>query len=492
MTKFISNLHETMSKTLKSIFNTKFLLIFSLVNVLLILLLCINSFNQSDDFGFIYNLKKVGVLQYCIDGYYGWDGRFLSLSGFFQGFCLLHLPPELVTFIWSLCLFISGFLIYNILNLDFGFEIKNKTTKKFAILFFGIILWLGSIIHLCETVYWATGGVYTFSLMIGVFWVFFFLKLQKGDSSIIYKLIFILFSFVASGLTYNLSVALITLSIIFLITDFLQKENKNLIFNVLIIIGLIFGLMFIILAPGNFIRISTSENSTYNNFSILYLIKNYFYVFAKYIFRSGIAILLSFMTALAFGYLLFSKSKITKIEFLLPKNKLQFATFLQNYKWLFAALSTIFPFITIPHSSAKRTIVFFMYFLILFIFSFVFELFTTNQKNQKNEKNQNSEKFAEKSENINKSNTFFGTVLIICLLFVSYNLILGFNLKKQIAERENLFKKSTNKTVHVKLINKNEIPPCYIFTDFSPNNDVKDFVRNNYETEFNVKIIVNK
>ena len=303
---------------------------------------------------------------------------------------------------------------------------------------------------------------------------------------------FILFSFVTSGLTYNLSVALITLSIIFLITDFLQKTNKNLIFNVFIIIGLISGLMFIILAPGNFIRISTSENSTYNNFSIFNLIKNYLYVFAKYIFRSGIAILLSFMTALAFGYLLFSKSKMKKNKFSLPKTKLQFAIFLQNYKWLFAALSTIFPFITIPHSSAKRTIVFFMYFLILFIFSFVFRLFTTIQKNQKNEKNQNPQKIAEKSENIYKSKTFFGTVLIICLLFVSYNLILGYNLKKQITERENLFKKSTNKVVHVKLINKTEIPPCYIFTDFSPNNDVEDFVRSNYESEFNIKIIVDK
>ena len=50
--------------------------------IIMILLLCINTFYWADDYAFIIDLRKFGILQKCIDGYYNWDGRFFTLASF--------------------------------------------------------------------------------------------------------------------------------------------------------------------------------------------------------------------------------------------------------------------------------------------------------------------------------------------------------------------------------------------------------------------------
>lgn len=84
-------------------------------------------------------------------------------------------------------------------------------------------------------------------------------------------------------------------------------------------------------------------------------------------------------------------------------------------------------------------------------------------------------------------------VLVTSLIFITYNLQKGILLKRAIAQRENIFKKSKGKTVHVKLINQELSSPCYHFSDFFiaiP--DENNYVKTTQELFFDVKIIIEK
>jgi Family of unknown function (DUF6056) len=462
----------------------KYLKIFAVFNIVLILLLSLNTFYWADDYGFIYNLKQNGILQNCINGYFNWDGRFLSLGALVQGFCLLYLPVELTTLIWSLCLLFSGFLMYYVLEFDKIFRNENKNFKHFLILFFGIVFWIGSVFHFSETVYWATGGVYILNLFLGVVWILIFLRFQDFEFNYFSKIIFLIFSFLIGGLTFNLSVALISLTIIYLIANYLKASKSKSLFNTLIFFSVVLGLAFILFAPGNYERVLAGEASKFNNFNIFILIKNYIYVLLKYTIRSSVGILISVIAALAIAFFINPSLKIPRIMVLkIPRKKEEIAEFLLDFKWLLLALSTIFPFITLPDFSARRTLVYFLYFTMLFIIGYILQFLKPSSETKSETQFLN---------NYLRSKSTFLIIIICSSLFVFYNLYYGFALKKVITERENILKNSRGKTIHLKLIDQDFVPACYDFVDFAEDNSPDDFVRTNHEGYFGVKIIVDK
>ncbi len=169
---------------------TKTLLFLAGFIILLILSICINTFYWADDYALLNNLNKIGILQHSIEGYLTWDGRMLTLSAFVQCFFLKNLPIQLITFLWSLCFFTSGIMIFYIINQELQLKIINKYQKSLIILLLAIVSWLGAFIHFSETIYWGTGGCYSFGLMLGSIWVFGFLKIQKVKISFFLKIIF--------------------------------------------------------------------------------------------------------------------------------------------------------------------------------------------------------------------------------------------------------------------------------------------------------------
>lgn len=456
--------------------NIKYLTFFAIFNIVLILLLSLNSFYQSDDYSYMIDLKQNGVIDNCINGYYNWDGRFLSLGAFVQGFCLLYLPVELIVFIWSLCFLTSGFFAFLILDLELKFKFENNSTKILVILILILAFWFGAHTHFCETIYWATGGAYSFALLLGAMCTYFFLKLQVSKTNFIVKTCFLVFAFIVGGSTQNLSLPILTLIFIHIILDFLNAKKDNFGFNILLLISALAGLIFISTAPGNMFRVKAVNYDYQSQLNVLLLIKNYCYVLAKFLLRSILSIILA--TLLGFFIALLSNKSfdfLSKDFILIPKTKSKFSFFLQTYKWFFVAISSAIPFIIIPDFSGKRTVIYFQFFIIIFICSFVFKFFTVNQS-------------------ANKKFVFNYQSLFICLLsigtfFLFFNNYKSSLLKSKIIERENILKKSRGKIIHLKLIDSNLSSPSFNFADFK---DDSDFIKVSQESFFGVKIIVDK
>lgn len=460
----------------KTIKNIKYLTFLAIFNIVLILLLSLNAFYQSDDYGYMIDLKQNGIIDNCINGYYNWDGRFLSLGAFVQGFCLLYLPVELIVFIWSLCFLLSGYFAFLILELELKLKFESQITKCFIALMLVLIFWFGAHTHFCETIYWATGGAYSFALLLGAMFTYFFLKLQIFKSNLIIKTCFLIFAFLVGGSTQNLSLPILTLIFIHFILDFLNAKKDNLIFNFLLFISALAGLIFISTAPGNMFRVKAVNHDYMSQLNVFILIKNYCYVTAKFFLRSIVSIFLASSLTVSINMLSKRNFNFSLKDFIfLPKTKSKFSIFLQTYKWFFVAISSAIPFIIIPDFSGKRTVIYFQFFIIIFICSFVFKFFTVNQSS-------------------NKKFGFNFQYLFFCLLsmgtfFLFFNNYKSSQLKLKITERENMLKSSRGKTVHLKLIDSKLSSPSYNFEDFS---DDSDFIKVSQESFFGVKIIVDK
>ncbi len=457
----------------------EYLTFFAIFNIALILLLSLNSFYHSDDYGFMIDLKQNGIIDNCINGYYNWDGRFLSLGAFVQGFCLLYLPVELIVFIWSLCFLTSGIFIFLILDLELKFQFSNPKTKIFAALMIILIFWFGSYYHFSETIYWATGGVYSFALLQGSIFTYLFLKLQNSKSNLLVKICFLIFAFVVGSSTQNLSVPILILIIIHLILDFLIAKKVNFIFNILIFIVALLGLIFISTAPGNMFRIKAVNYDFQTQFSFFVILKNFFTLSVRFIYHSLFAIFLSFFSTISIAYFMNKKINFNFDSFFkLPRDKNQIADLLQNYKWFFVAISSILPFVAIPVFTGKRAIIYFQFFIIIFVFSFVFRHIALLL-----------DKKYRKPNNDLLPIFIISIIMFGCLVLLIYNFNKSYQLKSKVIERENLLKVSNGKTVHIKLINPDLNGNCFIFPDFA---DESEYIKTTQEIFFGVKIIVDK
>ena len=469
------NLNEIKNKTYN-----QYLTIFAVVVLFIIMLLSTNGFYWADDFGFMSDLNDQGIFANCYEGYFRWDGRFLSVGSFFQCFNLVYLSIETIIFIYTLCVLLSGILMFYILNLEINLQFRNQSQRFFIMLMFPIILWLGSLIHACETIYWGTGGSYSFDLLLGSIWVLLFLKLQNFKINLIYQILFLIFSFAVGGLTQNLSMPLITLAFITIICNILENKKTNVVFNFLILIFVISGLVFIMIAPGNWLRIK-DEKTVVDIFNILILIKNYFYVLIKFASRSIFAIVAAGILAVSAVFINNSKLSFPKLVFFkIPKSRLDFIIFLQDYKWLLAAASSALPFMAIPLFSGRRTVIYFGYFIMIFVFLQTIKFYNK----------------ATLTENIavKNRNTTIAKIGFLIILFSSFglsvqNLIKGAVLKKAITERENILKKSRGKTIHLRSIRPELSTICFQFADYPYTGA---YVKSSQERYFGVKIILDK
>jgi hypothetical protein len=146
------------------------------------------------------------------------------------------------------------------------------------------------------------------------------------------------------------------------------------------------------------------------------------------------------------------------------------------------ALSTIIPFCVMPNLISKRTVNFFVFFVMLFTFSVSYKFFNKVFRKP----NQNHEK------SISTKAIFLYLIMIMgTLAFTIFNFTKGNILKQKITVRENLLKNSNGKTVHLKRIDQNLTSPCYEFSDFpSEESNSENFIKSGHEQYFNVKIVI--
>lgn len=465
----------------------KILLSLAVLCLVMILLLSVNAFyNGGDDYNFISDLNKFGVINNCIRGYFDWDGRLLTIGALVQGFCIKYLPIKIIVFLWSICFLFSGLSIYYILKNEINLSNLKEENRLLILMLLPIVLWLGSFKHLPETVYWATGGVYSFDLFVGAIWICGFIFLQKNKSTFASKIFFIIFSIIAGATTENLSIGLITLVLIEILINYFDniKNNKN--FQFLILFGLTAGLLFIVLAPGNFLRLHEIKKIENPNFTLIYFIKNLIKTVAHFIYWSSILCLLSVILGIAIAFLINPNINL-KYKFIFYKfnTKQNWKTFLNETKWLWVTLSTITPFITIPEVVSVRTAIYFMFFIMIYITIFIIntiqKIFINNNENQIIRKN------------LYYQNTIILLILISTISFASYNLYKGTKLKKAITERELILKKGKNKITYLKLIDPKLNSTIYKYTDLINDGKVaQPWIKYGLEEFYSTKIIIVK
>jgi hypothetical protein len=453
-------------------------------SVLLMLAITINTFYSSDDYAFMVKLDQKGILGNCVYGYLTWDGRFLAMAAFVQCFLLKYIQIQGVTFFWALTFVGSGFFLVKILLLELELTIA-KNLQLLLGLLLTTVFWLGSYRHISETVYWGTGGAYSFDLLLATLWIVWFLKTKKQSSSTLTKFLLFLFSFVVGATTQNLTLGILALLFVTLVIHWLTNEKGSIGFYSLLFIAVFLGLLFITLAPGNLLRLHKTGVQTEET-TIFLLIKSYLQVLLAYLKISLVLIGLSIMSGFGTYFLIYPNYKLKwEFSYSIPKTKFQIAVFLKDFKWLIVSLSTVLPFMIAPGMAFPRTSLFFMYFLLLFI---VYFTIITLRKLQSR-----PESLPSKSNSLLNPLLVFGFIFLLSISFAVYNFDKGVHLKNLMTQRENLLKASAGKIVTIQLINPKDISTCYQFSDLSlVENKMVVWRRLRLEEYYNVKQILVK
>jgi hypothetical protein len=462
----------------------KTLLFLGYTSVLLMLAITMNTFYWSDDYAFMVHTNKKGILENCIYGYLTWDGRFLALAAFVQCFLLKYIQIQGVTFFWALTFVGSGFFLVKILLLELELTIA-KNLQLLLGLLLTTVFWLGSYKHISETVYWGTGGAYSFDLLLGAIWIVWFLKIDKHSLTLKHKFLFFIFSFIVGATTQNLTFGILALLFVTIFIHWLTNKKGTIGFYSLLFIAVFLGLLFITLAPGNLLRLHKTGVQTEET-TIFLLIKSYLQVLLAYLKISLVLIGLSIMSGFGTYFLIHPNHKLKwKFSYSIPKTKFQIAVFLKDFKWLIVSLSTVLPFMIAPGMAFPRTSLFFMYFLLLFI---VYFIIITLRKLQSRPENLPS-----KSNNLLNPLPVFGFIFLLSISFAVYNFDKGVHLKNLMTQRENLLKASAGKIVTIQLINPKDISTCYQFSDLSlVENKMVVWRRLRLEEYYNVKQILVK
>jgi len=336
----------------------KILILISCSILLTILLFANVSFYWADDYCFQVSIAEMGVLNKMKSMYLTWDGRSISPAAFFQYLFIGFLDPKLNILIWAFCLILSGWLSIKI----FEDKLNLNGNYQFILLaFVSASLWYGMRTHIAETVYWATGGLYILINVFGLGFIYWFNKSLKdlNNRTVVTSFLFaLLLGLCSQNFTLGL---LIYIGIDLIKRDFWNKGNKGLrTFYFSAISGLVIGTLIITLAPGNFLRAANEPRSFEGDFITLFI--NFVEIFEFYAVRSKALIVLAIAAGLISGF--FSNGQKPKFKY----------RFIDDTKWLFAALATILPFIFIPDFASRRTAIYFMSFLFLFGFGFGIKL----------------------------------------------------------------------------------------------------------------------
>jgi hypothetical protein len=418
----------------------KILISFSVFIIILILVLNLNTFYWADDYAILNEINSLGIFERCRNGYFNWDGRYLTPASFIQGFLLKYLPIQLITLFWNLLFLTSGYIIALIIENNSKIVPNTKFPNLLLFrLFITLFFWFASSSHISQTVYWATGGVYSFNLLIGVIWLYYFNIYEQKKAN---KILLLFLTLLLSISTQNLILPYIFFIIIKIISNYRSKKQ----FHFVLISILVIGFIFLNFAPGNSIRVNEINENLIVDFNIITLFKfilKTIYLYTKF---SVFLILVIFF----FNYLF----RIKKINLFLTFAKKKWITFLNSEIFFFMGISSVIPFVLFPSLASERTSIYFIYFFFLYFSIKAFPKIIN--------------RFSKILEN-----NFKLIIVSYCLLtlFYCYNFIMGIELKNQMNSREKELISSENKTIKIKLINPNFIPILYNYRDYKNNSD---------------------
>lgn len=429
--------------------NNNFNRIILAISLLITLFLSFFVFNWSDDFALILDIKNSSVFQHMISYYLVGDGRFLSIVALFQSILLL-LPSQFSAFIWIIFFYLSAYFLLKIILLELKLNISNKKDYFFLLGLFLLLFYFSNFLNISDTAYWVVGGCYSLARFIIILWIYIILQTSTPKKNLVLFSI-CLFSVLTGQVGVNSSASLLMFYMIFIYSN----NSLSILKKIIIGISFLTGTLITVFGPGNFVR-ATIDTTSFK-FSFSSTIYSMFEITFRYFYYSLVLIVLSIL----FSYLLFlfyHKKSIRLKSFFKQFQKYFFKIscvkiFFSVYKWLIIALASIAPIIAVPAFSGRRTAIFFMMFLIIFIVTSLFNVFKLCE-------HKNSHKTL--------SVTIVSILLIISLGILIRSIILSIPIHRQMIERITFMKNEIGKTdtLMIKPIIVNTIPFTYKFHDY--------------------------
>jgi len=422
--------------------------ILSIFSVAGILLLCLFTSFSGDDYCIKGQLSETSILDLSWAEYLNWDGRRLSIPSFVQLGFLSYLPAEFITFFWGLCFIGTSFFICKILSIENpSFQENGLSISTLGMMC--VVLWLGMWKFIPDIIYWPTGGAYSLSGLLGIFWLYAFLRGLKSNTFSAQKcfLIFLL-SILCGNNSHNFLTGVIVLCLIELGYHWFVNRNKNAAIYILCaLFGLIAAAFIVFSAPGNYARLNALPHSDISP----KLIFHYLVVLTKH------AYWLWALPCLCIALILISGNRFDSIMsgflisikniFRVFKSWRNFLIALYENKYLITALATMLVFATAYSFSVPRTGLFLALFLVIYIF----------QKGWKASRDNNSKIF------------YYGKIILFggFLILISAQTYKANPLKNKLSEREKFMVQRKGIDVSIRAIDKKEIPLALTFTDIS-------------------------
>jgi len=334
------------------------LFILSILSLLYIIGYCFVLWPWADDMVYRHELKNISIWDFTINEGKTVDTRWLSPLAFVRNIFFKYVAHQIGLVFYVLIFYTNTWILFfKIIKYQF-------IDKKDAFIFysfFTLLVFYGLHVVVSEVIFWQAGAYYQLNLIVGLLAIN---EANKFDQDTDDKnvLSYLLFAFCGT-LTYNLSLPILIYLIVVLIRNydkFRKEKLKELTLNII----LIFSVMcLMILMPSTFNRVSEQYNIITR---LLIALRAFVHVPIEYFSYSYSIYSMIFF---AFVYALYNPVKIIEdIDFS------SFRKIIVYFTFLILSISTIFPFLIAPHLASKRTSLFFMVFLSIFVLVFTRDL----------------------------------------------------------------------------------------------------------------------
>lgn len=438
------------------------LFILSLVCLISLVLYCFMLWPWADDFVYIQALKNNSLWEFTIYEGTHVDSRWMSPLAFIRNIIFKYLSHQLALIFYLVIFYInSALILFEVLHYRFGGIKENIIFYTF----FTLTLFYGLNIVVSEVIFWQAGAYYQLNLLVGLVAII-ILEKSKFHCSILFKS-FSIFIFILCGtLTYNLSISLLFYGIILLLTqEFTPKK-----YFVFLLFLLTVTMLLMVLMPASLNRVSGNYSFIKRT---LIALRAFVHVPAEY-FRNAYSVFT--MSLFSFVFYLYSPVSYQKD---VEVNSLKNLLFIFRYPIL--ALSTIIPFLIAPDLASKRTSLYFMIFIGLFI------LISTRHL------------FGRVFQNLLPLKNISLLIIFIFLVFHLYTIAdhfyIAYDLKKQYVQRVSHLKKMAKLGAKKVIIEPYKFEMFIPFSlqslrDFELTKERNDWRNNQYQSIYNIDTVL--
>ncbi len=300
-----------------------------------------NSYYHADDFNSLRNILNKGFFGDAYFQYLNWDGRVVSPLFIIRNVLLFYFPLQVLVFLALLAIPVINYLVIRIMGqLDFFNKSKSVILP---VLVLSILIWFGFRAHISRSVYWATGSYYMFANLLMFIGIYLYL-IGKRD----WVFLVITFTVMSSGV--NTAAVMITFAFLFHVLNLYKVNLKS---DFLFLLISVFGFLLSALAPGNFERARVNYSGvSYNVMDFPY---NFWIVAREYILMSKWLPVVAVLAALCLSNLLTRKNNLRHISVV-------------AIVFILSAFASIAPFMLVPESASRHTVIHFQTFLFIALF----------------------------------------------------------------------------------------------------------------------------